>query len=440
MDNVLKFINNLNINENDTVVVSCSYGPDSMYMLYIMHTYYKCKVVCAHVNHKMRQASEQEYIDLKSYCDKNSIIFEGTEILNYEECDNFHEYARNFRYEYFESVVKKYHAKYLFTAHHGDDLMETILMHILRGGSIYGYSGFDFIVDKGDYKIVRPLVYLSKAEIEKYDKILNIPYAVDESNLEDHYTRNRFRHHVLPFFKSEEKDAHLKFLNFASNLKECTNFLDNYVYSIIDKIYVDKVLDLNEFKNLDIYIKKEVIYKILMRIYNNNLSLINSNHVKNILTLIESDKPSVSINIPNNICILKEYDKLIFNYNNNISTYDYVLTNEVITPYGKIAKVSATDDTSNNTIRLNSLDIVLPIHVRCKCDGDKMQVKNMTGSKKISDIFIDSKIPKQERNTYPIVTDHKGKVLWIPGIKKSKFDMAKDKVYDIILKYEKGEK
>ena len=66
MDNVLKFINNLNINENDTVVVSCSYGPDSMYMLYIMHTYYKCKVVCAHVNHKMRQASEQEFIDLKS--------------------------------------------------------------------------------------------------------------------------------------------------------------------------------------------------------------------------------------------------------------------------------------------------------------------------------------------------------------------------------------
>ena len=106
MDNVLKFINNLNINENDTVVVSCSYGPDSMYMLYIMHTYYKCKVVCAHVNHKMRQASEQEYIDLKSYCDKNNIIFEGTEILNYDTCDNFHEYARNFRYEYFESVVK----------------------------------------------------------------------------------------------------------------------------------------------------------------------------------------------------------------------------------------------------------------------------------------------------------------------------------------------
>ena len=107
----------------------------------------------------------------------------------------------------------------MFTAHHGDDLMETILMHILRGGSIYGYSGFDFIVDKGDYKIVRPLVYLSKDEIEKYDEELNIPYAIDESNLEDHYTRNRFRHHVLPFLKSEEKDAHLKFLNFASNLK-----------------------------------------------------------------------------------------------------------------------------------------------------------------------------------------------------------------------------
>ena len=71
---------------------------------------------------------------------------------------------------------------------------------------------------------------LLKELFEKYDEELNIPYAIDESNLEDHYTRNRFRHHVLPFLKSEEKDAHLKFLNFASNLKECTKFLDNYVY------------------------------------------------------------------------------------------------------------------------------------------------------------------------------------------------------------------
>lgn len=440
MDNVLKFIDNLNINESDTVVVACSFGPDSMYMLYVLNKYFKCQVVCAHVNHKMRASSEQEYVDLKNYCEQNNIIFEGTEILNYEKCDNFHEYARNFRYTYFESIVKKYHAKYLFTAHHGDDLTETILMHILRGGSIYGYSGFDFIVEKQGYKIVRPLIYLSKSEIEKYDTILHIPYAIDESNLEDHYTRNRFRHHVLPFLKEEDASAHLKFLKFSMNLKECTSFLDKYCYDILDKIYKEKVLDLIEFNKLDIYIKKEIIYKILMRIYNNNLSVLNSKHVENILNLINSNNPNGYINIPNNICVLKEYDKLIFNYKNNFTSYDYVLTKELVTPLGRISIIKESDDASNNTIRLKSKDICMPIHVRCKKDGDKIEVKNMIGTKKVSDIFIDSKISRNKRVEYPIVTDHTGKVLWIPGIKKSKFDIEKNEVYDIILKYEKGEK
>ena len=439
MDNVLKFIDNLNIKEDDTVVVSCSFGPDSMYLLYIMNTYFKCKVVCAHVNHKMRIASDQEFIDLKAYCDEHDIIFEGTEILNYESCDNFHEYARNFRYDYFEGIVRKYKAKYLFTAHHGDDLMETILMHILRGGSIYGYSGFDFIVDKKDYKIARPLIYLTKDEIEKYDKVLGIPYAVDESNLEDHYTRNRFRHHVLPFFKSEDSNAHLKFLKFSENLKECTNFLDNYCYNILDKIYINKTLDLNEFNKLDIYIKKEIIYKILMRLYNNNLSLINSKHVLDILDLIDNKSPNLQINLPNNMVVLKEYDKLIFNYTYTTSNYDYILNDTVKTPYGTIRIVDNVGYTSNDTILLNSKSIELPLHVRTKRDGDRIYIKNMNGSKKVSDVFIDSKIGKNKRDMYPIVTDHAGKILFIPGIKKSKFDIEKNEVYDIILKYEKGE-
>ena len=77
-------------------------------------------------------------------------------------------------------MVFNYHAKYLMTAHQGDDLIETILMRIVRGSTLKGYSGFSRIVDKGAYKIVRPLITVTKDEIMKFDEQNNIKFAIDQ--------------------------------------------------------------------------------------------------------------------------------------------------------------------------------------------------------------------------------------------------------------------
>jgi tRNA(Ile)-lysidine synthase len=86
-------------------------------------------------------------------------------------------------------------------------------------------------------------------------------------------------------------------------------------------------------------------------------------------------------------------------------------------------------------IRLNSADVLLPLHVRTRLDGDRMFVKNMDGSRKIKDIFIDCKVPMNDRNIWPIVLDSAGNIVWLPGLKKSKFDRRIDEECDIILKY-----
>ena len=118
-------------------------------------------------------------------------------------------------------------------------------------------------------------------------------------------------------------------------------------------------------------------------------------------------------------------------------SYEYIFTDYVELPNGKkIIVDNNTTLTSNYVIHLNSNDIKLPFHVRNYIPGDRMTVKNMVGSKKISDIFIDNKISKELRPSYPIVTDDNGEIIWIPGIKKSHFDMKKEKKYDIILKYD----
>ena len=100
-----------------------------------------------------------------------------------------------------------------------------------------------------------------------------------------------------------------------------------------------------------------------------------------------------------------------------------------------IEKVTDIDNNSNYVCRLDSNDIKLPIIIRTRNNGDTMKIMNMNGSKKVKDIFIDSKIPLEKRNSWPIVVDSDNNVLWIPGIKKSKYNKQKGEKCDIILRY-----
>ena len=107
-----------------------------------------------------------------------------------------------------------------------------------------------------------------------------------------------------------------------------------------------------------------------------------------------------------------------------------------VAPNGKNIEVVSDSDLNNNFIcRLNTKEIKMPLHVRTRQEGDKINIKGMIGRKKIKDIFIDEKISIYERELWPIVTDSEGTIIWIPGLKKSKFDKTKDENYDIILRY-----
>ena len=175
---MLSIEDNFTFHKQDIIVIGCSAGPDSMAlvdMLLKIREKYSLSLIVAHVNHNLRAQSVQEEEYLRNYCEKNQIMFECMMITEYGD-DNFHNEARNIRYDFFEKVVYKYHANYLMTAHHGDDLVETVLMRITRGSNLNGYSGFKKVVEKGDYKIVRPLLGYTKQELEDYDKCNHVMY------------------------------------------------------------------------------------------------------------------------------------------------------------------------------------------------------------------------------------------------------------------------
>lgn len=437
MNMLVEFINSLNIG-NNIIVVACSGGPDSMFLLYSLKNM-GYNVICAHVNHNVRIESKDEYKFLEKYCNEQNIIFEGIEIKKYKKGKFSEEEAREFRYKYFEEIVKKYHAKYLFTAHHGDDLIETILMRIVRGSSLKGYRGFDIITKKNNYEIIRPLVYMTKDDIEKEIDKLKIPYVIDKTNYEDVHTRNRYRHYVLPFLKKEDKSVHLKFLKFSKKIGECNSYFERELDKMYLKVYDDSSINIKEFMSIDSYIQKKIIEKVLSYMYPDNLYLVSDIHIDSIINLINNTKDNAQIDLPNNIIVLKEYgyikfkkiDELVF------SDYEYTLIDEVEVEDGIIKLVKESDDTSNYCIRLNSNDIKLPLIVRNRRNSDRIQIKNLNGTKKINDIFIDCKIDKEKRNSLPIVVDSNNTVVWIPGIKKSNLDIPINNSYDIIVKYEK---
>ena len=362
MHDVLNFVNNLKIDKNNYVIVACSYGPDSMMLVHLLMMN-KFKVVVAHVNHKFRTESDKEYVDLKEYCENNNIIFEGAELTTYNS-GNFENYAREFRYNFFEEVMKKYNTDILFTAHHGDDLTETILMRLTRGSSIKGYGGFEKVTKRSWYKIIRPLVYITKKEIMEYLEKNNIPYALDYTNDDLDYTRNRFRHVILPKLHDEEENVHLKFLDFSEQIHDMYHYIDREVSRILNEIFVDNYLDINKFKLLDPFIQKECFYKILRLIYINDLYVIEDSHLDELRKLIESSKPNIILKFPNGLTIIKEYDRLLFTKDViDNGGYNIELIDHVDLTLGKISIVNESNDTSNFVTRLNSKEIKLPLYV-----------------------------------------------------------------------------
>lgn len=440
MEEVYNFIRKeIGLSVGDTIVVGVSGGPDSMALLYILNEFKNkmdLNIICAHVNHNKRKESEQEKIDLENYCKKNNITFEYIKVTNWGD-DNFHNEARSIRYNFFEELVYNYGAKYLMTAHQGDDLIETILMRIVRGSTLKGYSGFSRIVDKGDYKIIRPLITVTKDEILKFDEKNGIQYAIDKSNNEDHYTRNRYRHTVLPFLKQEEPNIHKKFLKFSETLLKNSNYIDSVASKEFNKVFQNGNLDIDKFKSLDPVIQTKIIYNILEKIYGDDLLIVGNAHVDLIFGLISSNKSNSVVHLPNNVIVVKSYNELTFSYDDDVNDQYEIQIDEIVNlPNGKIIeKVDETNDTSNYTIKLNSKEVTLPLYVRNRRDGDKIKLKGLNAYKKVSEIFINEKIKTSDRNSWPVVLDSKEEIVWLPGLKKSNLDKKNTEEYDIILRY-----
>ena len=424
-----------NIENNSTVIVACSGGPDSMCLLNLVNSLKETmnlNVIVAHVDHNVRKESKEEAKMVESYALNNNLTFELMEIISYNN-DTFSENeARKKRYDFFKELQKKYNASILLTAHHGDDLIETILMRLTRGSNLNGYIGIREITTNQNFKILRPLLTTTKKDIIKYLDENNINYAIDKTNDEMIHTRNRYRKIVLPFLKKENPLVHEKYLKFSKELIEYDKFVTSYIKSKNfiqdDKILIIKLKDESDF------IKRKCLEIIIKELQKNDYFDISDEQINLLMRLYNLSNKSVDLN--NNYQGINSYGKIFIRKKEISFKKEIILDKD--TEYGNFRfyyNINAMNK-SNSCIALDTTTIKLPLKIRTIQEKDRMNVKNLNGSKKVSDIFINSKVPKYEREGYPILVDSNDEILWIPNIKKSKFAKDKSEKYDIIIKCE----
>lgn len=406
---------------NQKIVLAVSTGIDSMALLHSfleIKEEMKLELIVCHVNHNRREQSkiEEEYI--KEFClEKNIKCYVRN--LVFDSIDNFQAQARNKRYEFFYEVMEKERASFLVLAHHGDDLVETVLMRILRGSSLEGYGAMKKVSHFRNYIIIRPFLDLERKDIEKYQEDKSFIYYEDESNSHLDYTRNKIRHLVLPHIKEIDRDCVKKFLEFSNVLngasKEVDKVRDEFILKNVIRDNNGFYFEKDKFLLLSSYMQNEVLFCLLKE---------HSFSKKNILEFVKwinSEKKNYK-NSYKNVVFLKEYNKISF-----LKKIDEPLDIDIeITELGKYKindtiSINVVGKCNNLVTNLNELCYnieELPIRIRTRRIGDKICIGN-NQTKKVKDLLIDEKIALSRRESTLLAVDKNNNVLIVFGVKKS---------------------
>src|SRR5574344_16496 len=304
VDEVKKNIleNNL-IQDGEKIVVAVSGGPDSMCLLEVLKYLQSVlkdtnkssyDLVVAHVNHGIREESNQEKIYVEKKCNELDIPFfylkEDVELLAKEKRMYVQACGRMVRYNFFDKVKKETHASKIAVAHNLDDNVETILLNIIRGCGLSGLIGMKFSTND----IIRPLLTIEKKYILEYNSYCDLNPCFDITNTQNIYLRNKIRNTLIPCIKKEYNDNFVNnIIRMKDTLKNDENFLDEYTNNIITKSFIKSDKNMLYFKtstviDLHIAISYRYIRKVIeMKL--GNLDGISNIHILDIYDLLKKN-------------------------------------------------------------------------------------------------------------------------------------------------------
>lgn len=409
------------IENNDTIVVGFSGGPDSVFlveMLKKIQCFFNFKIYLVHINHLLRgeDADSDEHFSFE-YAKKNHLEIFIKRIpvkeIAKEVGKTLEEVGREERYKFFSEIYEKVGATKIATAHNKDDQIETFLFRLIRGASLQGLEGIKI----KNNNIIRPISEIYKKDILEYLNKNEIQYKIDKTNFENEFTRNSIRLDLIPFI---EERYNIKFKDkIFSLIEEIRENNQNNSLNLTDYIDSENRILLEKIRFLSNFDKKNLFSLFL----NQKNIKVNRNKIDEINSLIKSNGTK-KIDLDKTYRVVKDYTHLYIEDKKE----DCVINNNVIQ-----LKIPSEQIFDNFKIRVNiveNLDIPKQknqylldaiyndiIEVRYRKEGDRIFLDEKH-SKKIKEIFIDQKIPKNIRDRLPIFL-YNNTIFWIYNVKKS---------------------
>ena len=429
-------------NKEDKIAIALSGGVDSIVLFHLLVTEYKDsykELVVFHINHGLREESYEEAEFVEKFVKDFDVKFYKEELnmsdLERDSHTSEEMLARELRYQAFNKMAKLEGVTKLLTAHHKNDQVENILMRLLTGRSIDHSLAICEEIEMAGLTIYRPLLNSLKAELEEYAKEKNLHYYVDATNFDTDYTRNNIRHNIVPLLNDINSGSFDNLINFANYYQNINNNLkkailsnkDNYIFSRDeDKISLvkDKFLELNE----------EEMYFLLKDLIVDELGIfdVKQRAIFDVVSSLKKNSGNKSYDLKNNLKIISQYESIYIHkiekkcYNDKIEIIiDKICENSVYEFYQN--KFIISTDAKDSEIGFNKSE--LPLLVTIKKEGDRVRRGKI--NKKLSRIFIDEKVPKELRDTLPVIRNNKGEVLGVLGIGTK---VNRNKIYDYYIK------
>lgn len=446
-DKVYRYIQeNKMLDKGEHVIVGVSGGADSVCLLNVLYNIGKSMDVtvhAVHINHGIRgnEADEDENY-VKTLCGKMGITIDCMHYdiprLAREEGRSEEEMGRIMRYKAFEEMLSRYNAHKIAVAHNANDSVETVVYNMCRGTGIKGVTGIAAV--RGN--IIRPLLCASRKEIEQYAEEKGLEYRTDSTNLQCEYTRNKIRLELLPYLNeniNEKSSEHI--LALSMQLGEIQQYVTQQVDKAFDKIVQKKgnalVIKGQTFSKEASVVQKEIIRKCI-NIQAGRLKDVTSTHINIVLDIIgggsgkRADLPynlqcenvygdckiykktavnkeetdTIEVKIPGSYR-LSDGSEMVFEWENSIKFEEKIYTKWF--DYDKISNV---------------------VQIRKREKGDYFKVKN-GGRKKLKDYFIDEKIPREDRDSIPVLADG-SHIIWVVGHRISEAYKVSDSTQKVL--------
>lgn len=414
------------------VVVAVSTGVDSMVLLDLLqHLATKApEVIVAYVDHQLRDQSRQETAFIKDYCQIHQLTLAMTTWPKAQHPGGGIETAaRKFRYRFFGQVLDKWHATVLLTAHHGDDLAETMLMKLVRGGQLASLVGIADCRSIANGKLVRPLLDMSKQEIRGYAADQHLTWFEDATNRDLGIERNRIRHQVLPELKRENPHVLRHFREYSQQLTDYLDATDELVGAVVDQAATkssdqnEMVLNLNQLPT-----SRQGLSLILAFVIEKRMGIVDVTHgarqqLNNLV--LNSALPQATMPLPHGGMVIKSYGKLIIRKKDHQPVIPAEKAQQFMVILdrwyslqagGRFGLFHKRPDGRYKVTAMRLTAEQLPAMVRPWHHGDRIALKN-GGHQKVHRVLIDAKVPNDRRERVSVLVAATGDVLAVLGIK-----------------------